>query len=92
MTSAAPALYPHVWSWDAAFIAAGLAKVSVARALAELENLLLGEHLPATRLREATLQQVSDGTFAEYYKPSTAEPLGSHRQSWTAALVLDWLL
>jgi hypothetical protein len=52
----------------------------------------LGEHQPAARLREATLQQVSDGTFAEYYEPHTAEPLGSHGQSWTAALVLDWVL
>ena len=52
----------------------------------------LGEHQPAARLREATLQQVSDGTFAEYYEPKTAEPLDSHKQSWTAAVVLDWVL
>jgi glucosylglycerate hydrolase len=52
----------------------------------------LGERDAAVRLREATLQQLSDGTFSEYYEPTTAEPLGSQNQSWTAALVLDWLL
>jgi hypothetical protein len=25
MTTAAPRLYPHMWSWDAAFVAVGLA-------------------------------------------------------------------
>ena len=29
MTSAAPRLYPHMWSWDAAFVAVGLAALSV---------------------------------------------------------------
>ena len=29
MTSAAPRLYPHMWSWDAAFVAIGLAPLSV---------------------------------------------------------------
>jgi hypothetical protein len=37
---AAPRLYPHQWSWDAAFIAIGLARLSVPRALAELRGLL----------------------------------------------------
>ena len=37
---AAPRLYPHQWSWDAAFIAIGLARLSVPRALAELRSLL----------------------------------------------------
>ncbi|GAA2799879.1 glucosylglycerate hydrolase [Kribbella solani] len=37
---AAPSLYPHQWSWDAAFITVGLARVSVPRALAELSWLL----------------------------------------------------
>lgn len=40
MTTAAPALYPHMWSWDAAFIAVGLAQVSVPRAVAEMQTLL----------------------------------------------------
>ena len=33
MIAAAPRLYPHQWSWDAAFIAIGLARVSVPRAI-----------------------------------------------------------
>jgi glucosylglycerate hydrolase len=37
---AAPRLYPHQWSWDAAFIAIGLARLSVPRALTELRSLL----------------------------------------------------
>jgi hypothetical protein len=40
LTTAAPRLYPHLWSWDAAFIAIGLATVSVPRAIAELRTVL----------------------------------------------------
>ncbi|NAZ81086.1 glycogen debranching protein [Kineococcus sp. R8] len=40
MTSAAPRLYPHMWSWDAAFVAVGLARLSVPRAITELDTLL----------------------------------------------------
>lgn len=40
MTSAAPKLYPHMWSWDAAFVAVGLAPLSVQRAVMELDTLL----------------------------------------------------
>lgn len=40
MTSAAPNLYPHMWSWDAAFVAIGLARVDVPRAITELRTLL----------------------------------------------------
>ena len=40
MTSAAPRLYPHMWSWDAAFVAVGLASLSVERAVIELDTLL----------------------------------------------------
>lgn len=40
LTTAAPRLYPHLWSWDAAFIAIGLATVSVPRAIVELRTLL----------------------------------------------------
>src|SRR5689334_7528750 len=38
-TKAAPALYPHQWSWDSAFIAIGLAHVSAERAADELRAL-----------------------------------------------------
>ena len=40
MTTAAPALYPHMWSWDAAFVAVGLARLSVPRAITEMDTLL----------------------------------------------------
>ena len=38
-TKPAPALYPHQWSWDSAFIALGLAHVDNRRATSELETL-----------------------------------------------------
>jgi hypothetical protein len=37
MITAAPRLYPHMWSWDTAFISIGLAHLNVARAARELE-------------------------------------------------------
>ena len=40
MVTAAPRLYPHQWSWDAAFIAIGLARISVPRAITEMRTLL----------------------------------------------------
>jgi hypothetical protein len=43
MTTAAPNLYPHMWSWDAAFISIGLARVSVPRAITELRTLLAAQ-------------------------------------------------
>ena len=51
-----------------------------------------GEQGAASVLREASLAQLTDETFAEYYHPVTGEPLGSLHQSWTAAVALDWLL
>lgn len=42
-TVAAPNLYPHQWSWDAAFVAAGLGEIDTPRALTELANLLRGQ-------------------------------------------------
>lgn len=39
MTRASSLLYPHMWSWDAAFIAIGLASQSVPRAVMELDTL-----------------------------------------------------
>ncbi|MDF0529436.1 glycogen debranching protein [Tsukamurella sp. 8F] len=43
MTSAAPRLYPHQWSWDAAFVSVGLASLSVERATTELDHLLAAQ-------------------------------------------------
>ncbi len=51
----------------------------------------LGERERASRLRSRGLAQLSDGRFGEYYEPFTGEPLGSDKQSWTAAVALDWL-
>lgn len=51
-----------------------------------------GEYPAAASLRAASLAQLGDGTFGEYYHPETGAPLGSLRQSWTAAVALDWLL
>ncbi|MDP8978440.1 MAG: glycogen debranching protein [Actinomycetota bacterium] len=45
----------------------------------------------AERLRRTALDQVARSGFAEYFNPFTGEPLGSRDQSWTAAVVLDWL-
>ncbi|GLU48780.1 glucosylglycerate hydrolase [Nocardiopsis ansamitocini] len=50
-----------------------------------------GLHDSAAGIRAECLRLVSDGTFAEYYHPLTGAPLGSLSQSWTAAVVLDWL-
>jgi hypothetical protein len=51
-----------------------------------------GETAAAARLRSASLDQLGDGTLAEYYHPMTGAALGSFNQSWTAAVALDWLL
>ena len=50
-----------------------------------------GEQEAYEALREQSLAQLSDLAFGEYYEPSTAEPLGSQNQSWTAAVALLWL-
>ena len=50
-----------------------------------------GEKEVAHGLREAALDQLADGLFAEYYQPFTGEPLGARSQSWTAAVALDLL-
>ena len=46
----------------------------------------------ARRLSAVAIAELEDGTYAEYYHALTGEPLGSHNQSWTAAVALDWLL
>jgi hypothetical protein len=43
------------------------------------------------RLRSASLQQLADLQFGEYYEPFTGEPLGSLAQAWTAAAALEWM-
>ncbi|MEW2355505.1 glycogen debranching protein [Spirillospora sp. NPDC029432] len=68
-TVAAPGLYPHMWSWDAAFIAIGLARLSPARALTEMETLL------AAQWRTGMVPHIvfSDGSDGEgSYEPGPA--------------------
>jgi glucosylglycerate hydrolase len=43
MTRAAPHLYPHQWSWDAAFVSVGLAHLDPRRACEELDHLFSGQ-------------------------------------------------
>jgi hypothetical protein len=52
-----------------------------------------GRAAEAEALRSANLALLvrPGARFAEYFEPYTAEPLGSLDQSWTAAVVLDWL-
>lgn len=50
-----------------------------------------GDSASAERLRTASLDQLGDLSFSEYYEPVTAAPLGSRHQSWTAAVALDWV-
>jgi hypothetical protein len=50
-----------------------------------------GEGERAQSMRRDTLEELSEGGFAEYFEPFTGEPLGSGEQSWTAAIALDML-
>jgi hypothetical protein len=50
-----------------------------------------GEYESAARLRRTALAQISENGFGEYFDPFTGESLGTDDQSWTAAVVLDWL-
>jgi hypothetical protein len=50
-----------------------------------------GELERAAQIRWASLDQIATSGFAEYFDPCSGEPLGSGEQSWTAAVVLDWL-
>ena len=52
---------------------------------------LLGYPDRADAVRGDSLGQLAAGEFGEYYEPFTGEHLGSTRQSWTAAVTLDWL-
>jgi hypothetical protein len=52
---------------------------------------LLGYPARADAIRGDSLSQLAAGDFGEYYEPFTGKQLGSTRQSWTAAVTLDWL-
>jgi glucosylglycerate hydrolase len=63
MTTAAPRLYPHMWSWDACFIAIGLATVDVERAVTEMDTLL------SAQWRTGMLPHIVFSPQAEGYFP-----------------------
>ena len=44
-------------------------------------------------LKKANLAMLSQeqAQFGEYFSLETGEPLGSLKQSWTAAVTIDWL-
>jgi glucosylglycerate hydrolase len=50
-----------------------------------------GESGRAQMMRRETLEELSEGGFAEYFEPFTGVALGSKEQSWTAAVALDML-
>ncbi|QGF25253.1 glycogen debranching protein [Raineyella fluvialis] len=50
-----------------------------------------GDRALAATWRDATLELLGDGAFGEYYDPQTGQPAGSHDQSWTAAVAIDWI-
>ena len=51
-----------------------------------------GDVVRAAQIRRASLDQIAQGGFAEYFNPFSGTPLGSIEQSWTAAVALDWLV
>lgn len=50
-----------------------------------------GESALAEEIKTNSLAQLAEDDFAEYFEPFSSESLGSLRQSWTAAVTLDWL-
>ena len=67
ITKAAPALYPHQWSWDAAFNAIGLATVDLPRARLELDSLFAGQW------RNGLLPHIVFDPGADGYWPGPAQ-------------------
>lgn len=62
-TKPAPRLYPHQWSWDAAFIAIGLAHHDPDRALREIE------HLFSAQWRDGRVPHIVFDPNAPDYRP-----------------------
>jgi hypothetical protein len=76
MTTAAPDLYPHMWSWDAAFVTIGLARLSVTRAIQELRTLIDAQW--ASGMIPHIVFSGEDGYFPDVTRSgtSTASPPG----------------
>src|ERR1700691_270240 len=67
ITKAAPTLYPHQWSWDAAFNAIGLAAIDLPRARLELDSLFAGQW------RNGLLPHIVFDPSADGYWPGPAQ-------------------
>src|ERR1700761_3414690 len=67
ITKAAPSLYPHQWSWDAAFNAIGLATIDLPRARLELDSLFSGQW------RNGLLPHIVFDAGADGYWPGPAQ-------------------
>src|ERR1700722_268933 len=67
ITKAPPPLYPHQWSWDAAFNAIGLATTALPRARLELDSLFAGQW------RNGLLPHIVFDPTADGYWPGPAQ-------------------
>ncbi|HEY1823288.1 MAG TPA: glycogen debranching protein [Trebonia sp.] len=67
ITKASPTLYPHQWSWDAAFNAIGLATIDLPRARLELDSLFAGQW------RNGLLPHIVFDPNADGYWPGPAQ-------------------
>jgi len=84
ITKAAPALYPHQWSWDAAFNAIGLATVDLPRARLELDSLFAGQwhngllpHIVFDPASDGYWPALPSGSARRYNEEATAAPATS---------------
>ena len=50
-----------------------------------------GEKAMAAKIRQHSIEMISQSGFAEYYDPRTGEPCGGGRFTWTAAMVIEFL-
>ncbi len=50
-----------------------------------------GETEVADRIVRSSLELITQSGFAEYYDPTTGEPCGGGRFTWTAAMVIEFL-
>lgn len=51
-----------------------------------------GETVVARGIGGSSLKLIAQSGFAEYYDPHTSQPLGGGRFTWTAAMVLEFLM
>ncbi len=51
----------------------------------------VGEAAVADHIVKSSLELITQSGFAEYYDPTTGEPCGGGRFTWTAAMVIEFL-